>query len=58
MLAEIVLNSLSSVFKFNYFEIESVLTKKQRNILSGGRHEATFVNQTIYNLLVTLINLG
>ena len=53
-----MLNSLSSVFKFNDFDLESVLTKKQKSIVMGGRHEATFVKQTVYNLLLTIMNLG
>ena len=56
--AEVVLNSLSSVIKYNEFELESVLSKNQKSIFTGGRHEATLVKQTIYNLLVTMINLG
>ena len=55
---EVVLNALSSVFKFNDFDLESVLTKKQKSIVMGGKHEATFVKQTIYNLLLTIMNLG
>merc|ERR1712110_1236787 len=55
---EVVLNSLSSVIKYNEFELESVLSKNQKSIFTGGRHDATFVKQTIYNLLVTMINLG
>ena len=56
--AEVVLNSLSSVIKYNEFELESVLSKNQKSIFTGGTHEATFVKQTIYILLVTMINLG
>ena len=59
MLSEIGLNSFSSVLSYNNFDFEPIFTRKKDKSKAQKkvRHEPTVVKQTIYFLIMTLLNL-
>lgn len=53
----VFLNSLNSVLSFNNLDFPLVL-EGNKNEREDKRHESTFVKQTLYFILVFMINIG
>ena len=55
-----MLNTFSSILSYNQFDFEPIFSKKdgtskeRRKVL----HEPTFVKQTLYFLIMVILNLG
>ena len=53
----VFLNSLNSVLSFNNLDFTSVLEENE-NKREDKRHDSTFVKQTLYFIIVFMINFG
>ena len=51
------MNSFSSVLSYNQFDFEPIFTKNKKD-QKRVRHEPTMVKQSIYFLIMVILNIG
>ena len=60
LFSEVTLNSMSSVLSYNHFDFGPIFKhgEKAKEEKRGEKHQPSFVKQTIYFMLFTILNLG
>ena len=60
LISEVTLNSISSVLSYNKFDFGPIFKHGEKAMKEkrGEKHQPSFVKQTIYFLLFTILNLG
>ena len=57
---EVILNSMSSVLSYNQFDFGPIFKHGEKAMKEkrGEKHQPSFVKQTIYFMLFTILNMG
>ena len=60
LFSEVTLNSMSSVLSYNQFDFGPIFKHGEKAMKEkrGEKHQPSFVKQTIYFMLFTMLNLG